>query len=359
MVQKCLYVSKVEKFTLEEACILQQELCHSRHASTCTDCTCLTNICYAVVKEGLTPLADMYKQYCPGKMYVSTKAVRFLMSMPVVIMEIGKPGRCQLYVMPKVDTICYVQMHKHMQHLCTKERSTGNTNGLSKDMLRSICTLASTQKDSMLMKYIACAASGKGSKKGKKDYGFEDFNKKHNLIQESLKQANELREAIDHLATTEDVAVLSTFGIQNICEDSDEDEKEEVNMGTTVWDSDSDDSLDSEVCLPEIESEDEDMSIINSEQQLYQTGASTIDDRCKELIRKKRAYIRRKAHRKFLKECANHCLLKRKVPNRVSQIITAHPNIGKDVEEFVTNRQMGADAWRRTGVTTFDGNSKV
>lgn len=34
------------------------------------------------------------------------------------------------------------------------------------------------------------------------------------------------------------------------------------------------------------------------------------------------------------------------------------PNIGKDVEEFMKSRKVGADAWRRTGVLTFDGNVK-
>ena len=30
----------------------------------------------------------------------------------------------------------------------------------------------------------------------------------------------------------------------------------------------------------------------------------------------------------------------------------------KDIEEFVRSRKVGADAWRGTGVLTFDGNSR-
>lgn len=33
--------------------------------------------------------------------------------------------------------------------------------------------------------------------------------------------------------------------------------------------------------------------------------------------------------------------------------------MGKDIEEFVRSRKVGADAWRRTGVLTFDGNSRT
>ena len=41
---------------------------------------------------------------------------------------------------------------------------------------------------------------------------------------------------------------------------------------------------------------------------------------------------------------------------RVSRVVREHPNIGQDIEEFVKSKAIGADAWRRTGVLTFDGS---
>ncbi len=35
------------------------------------------------------------------------------------------------------------------------------------------------------------------------------------------------------------------------------------------------------------------------------------------------------------------------------------PNIGEEVEKFVQECSIGADDWRRTGVLTFDRNSRV
>jgi hypothetical protein len=35
------------------------------------------------------------------------------------------------------------------------------------------------------------------------------------------------------------------------------------------------------------------------------------------------------------------------------------PGIGKTIEEFVKDSGVGADAWRHTGILTFDGNRKV
>ena len=35
------------------------------------------------------------------------------------------------------------------------------------------------------------------------------------------------------------------------------------------------------------------------------------------------------------------------------------PDIGETIEHFVEEHQVGADAWRRTGVLTFDGNTNL
>ena len=79
----------------------------------------------------------------------------------------------------------------------------------------------------------------------------------------------------------------------------------------------------------------------------------------KEMITKKRAQIRRRARRKQEKAVADQHFLQRTVSKRVSSIVQKYPDIGETIEMFVQDHQVGADAWRRTGVLTFDGNSKV
>ena len=59
------------------------------------------------------------------------------------------------------------------------------------------------------------------------------------------------------------------------------------------------------------------------------------------------------------KEVARHCLLKRKVPNRVSRTLLKLPDIARDIESFARENRVGADSWRRTGVSTFSGNVKL
>ena len=76
-------------------------------------------------------------------------------------------------------------------------------------------------------------------------------------------------------------------------------------------------------------------------------------------LQRKFKAIRRKCQRDCAKAIAEKRFLKRKPSKRVSHILSKFPLIGKTIEEFVQDRSVGADAWRRTGVLTFDGNKSV
>ena len=79
----------------------------------------------------------------------------------------------------------------------------------------------------------------------------------------------------------------------------------------------------------------------------------------KALIQKKRLAIMRRAKRKQQQIIAEKRFLSRKVSQRVSKILQDCPDIGETIESFVQEHSVGADAWRRTGVLTFDGNVKL
>ena len=56
---------------------------------------------------------------------------------------------------------------------------------------------------------------------------------------------------------------------------------------------------------------------------------------------------------------AERNFLTRKQSQKVRGILKDCPDIGEVIEANVQERNVGADAWRRTGVLTFDGNIKV
>ncbi|CAB3997450.1 Hypothetical predicted protein [Paramuricea clavata] len=75
-------------------------------------------------------------------------------------------------------------------------------------------------------------------------------------------------------------------------------------------------------------------------------------------IHKQTAILKKYKKRLIAKEVTHRCLLKRKVPNRVSRTLLKYPDIGKDIEKFARENRIGADSWRRTGILTFSGNVK-
>ena len=59
------------------------------------------------------------------------------------------------------------------------------------------------------------------------------------------------------------------------------------------------------------------------------------------------------------KTIAEQRFLSKKKSGSCSKILTECKDIGKVIEDFVSGHNVGADAWRRTGVLTFDGNTRL
>ena len=83
------------------------------------------------------------------------------------------------------------------------------------------------------------------------------------------------------------------------------------------------------------------------------------DEKLKEVVLNRRKSIKRRPRYLKHKYIAESNFLSRKKGHRVSGILTECPGIGSVIEKYVEDRNIGADAWRRTGVLTFDGNTQV
>ena len=78
-----------------------------------------------------------------------------------------------------------------------------------------------------------------------------------------------------------------------------------------------------------------------------------------QVVAKKRQALARKVRREKAKAIASRNFLGRKITRRMKTIIDKFPDIGQTIENYVKECNVGADAWRRTGVLTFDGNRRV
>ena len=81
--------------------------------------------------------------------------------------------------------------------------------------------------------------------------------------------------------------------------------------------------------------------------------------KAKVLIARKRKQIQRRNRYLKSKYIAERNFLSRKVSKNIRGILKTYPNIGEEIEKFVQDCNIGADTWRRTGVLTFDGNTRV
>ena len=98
----------------------------------------------------------------------------------------------------------------------------------------------------------------------------------------------------------------------------------------------------------------------SSDQEIWNRGVSSVlGEHGRQIIKKRRAAIHQKAVRETKKKIMERRFLKRMRSKKVSRILSQVPGTGKEIENFVKDCGAGADAWRRTGVITFDGNRKV
>ena len=93
--------------------------------------------------------------------------------------------------------------------------------------------------------------------------------------------------------------------------------------------------------------------------EVYTTVLDPLSVSGRDLIAKKRTMLRRRARRRREKAIADQHLLSRNVSKRASQLVEKFPDVGETMEKFVQDHRVGADAWWRTGVLTFDGNTKL
>ena len=97
----------------------------------------------------------------------------------------------------------------------------------------------------------------------------------------------------------------------------------------------------------------------DTDNEKYAEITDTKSEKVRSLIMKRRAIIRRKARYLKVKMIAERNFLSKKQSKRVKGILIECPNIGEVIENYVQESNIGADAWRRTGVLAFDGNTKV
>ena len=328
--------------------------------------------------------------------------------------------------MEKTEGFDYEQLanflSKNIEQLSRKQ-------GITKEELKQLLKITQSERERECIRYAIYKTSGATPTEARRLFGFDNMRARASHVEDCIKEVQEIYQAIDSLAQTQDQALLHTLGIES--SSSSESSGEETDCSSSQYDSISaidmsvpdNSSLAASLCkcdcnwfqfVERVEEGNSDLYLSSnlekfflqtpqgfSERQLElivqshrafaaATSASYEDERLarsingevvsesdsedpeqyvgvksvmseasKVLVRKKRITIKRRARRLRAKAVAERRFLSRKVSKRISKILRDCPNIGETVESFVQDHSVGADAWRRTGVLTFDGNANL
>ena len=131
--------------------------------SNCNICPKLISASNLIITHGIMQLSLLFKSSFPGITYHSLSAKRQLMQMPLVTLRLGKPssGTSVTYVMeyfPNVNYCQFLHVLSRFHHCPTKQGF-----GMSKDELKEVLKLASSDKERECIRYTAFRASGLSS----------------------------------------------------------------------------------------------------------------------------------------------------------------------------------------------------
>ena len=375
-----------------------------------------------VLDKGIIPLSLVFRTAFPDVTYGATPAKRRLLQMPLVVIRIGEPhrGNSQLYIMEYVHGMNYGNL---AQFLETSWISHTARPKISKEEMKKVLAIAQSDRERECLRYAIYRASGLTPTATRRYFGFERMEDRAKCVEKCLHDAQVIREAVEDLSHTQERAVLRTLGVKDFDSSSDVDGDDadctdesdsevslEMNVSSQFQVPDVlqlvqsrfnwfeimesvDDGIgeeESEKCFSAVMKLDlsaKEKELLRQSYNAYSRdlltrslhqrkvdalnglvvsdsdtddpeqyiGLSLTSDRLKEVVARRRRSIQRRA--RYLRAKCNY--LGRKRSKSVKGIVMQFPNIGKVIEAFVKERNVGADAWRRTGVLTFDGNCRV
>ncbi len=95
--------------------------------------------------------------------------------------------------------------------LLESKPNTAQIPSISKETLKVICDLSSSEKDKRLIKYAVCQSSNISTETAKKMYGISDLKYLKDNIEDAIEQALEIRKAVDLLSNVRGVYPRRTW----------------------------------------------------------------------------------------------------------------------------------------------------
>ena len=144
--------------------------------------------------------------------YHSHSAKQRVLRVPLAAIRVGTPesGISEVYLFQGVDYHQFLHLLNafHLKQSCEKLAMT-------KTQLKSVLSLAQGHRERELIRYTTVAAAGLSASGARKHYGFNGFNKRVELVENALQEAEAIHAAFESVAHVQEAATLSLFGIES------------------------------------------------------------------------------------------------------------------------------------------------
>ena len=218
-----VFVSKFKGLTLQEHCAMREYFCSKNHDQIpCTQCKSMIQAAEMVLKNGIVPLAVVFKAAFPTVTYHSVNAKRRLLQMPVVAFRVKglQKGQSQLYLMEKIEGLDYGQLanflSKNIEQLSRKQ-------GITKEELKQLLRITQSERERECIRYAIYKTSGATPTEARRLFGFENMRARASHVDTCIKEMQEIYEAVESLAHIQEQALQDTLGFEsNSSESSDE-----------------------------------------------------------------------------------------------------------------------------------------
>ena len=208
-------ISQVTDLSLDEYCFARQKYCSLKHCTDCTKCTPLITAARMIQREGICLLSTVFRASFSGSTYNSAIAKQRLLQMPIVAIRIGLrvSGVSDVKIMEVISGVDYIKLQKFLSVHQSNQASASNAPSISKVELQRLLALAQSRREREQLKYAVFKATGISATAARKQLGIYNTAQRASEIKDALEEAGQIRDCIDALSSTQEKAVLQSFGI--------------------------------------------------------------------------------------------------------------------------------------------------
>ena len=155
--------------------------------------------------------------------------VESLLQMPLAAVRIGQAsaGNSLTLLLEFCPHVSYTKLRLIMNAMIQGSRHEGRK-GLDKAQVRMLLAMAQSDRERECLRYAVFKSSGMSATQVRRQYGFENMNARAHNVEECIKQAQDIRVAVEELAEVQDKALLASVGIADRESDDSAGEDESV-----------------------------------------------------------------------------------------------------------------------------------